>query len=387
MAAQDEGTPEQQRRLEILIVGSCVSRDTFEFLDPRRFHLRDYVARQSLISGFGPAAAPLVEPSGLPSRFQQRMVEADAASDLPERVETHAPRVDLLLWDLVDERLGVHVRADGGITTDSVEARSLRGASAATELPEGTRHLPFGSDEHFTLFEAALPLWRGLLERTGLLGRTVLVAPPWAERTAEGDLTPPSFELSATEGNALSQRYVAAARRVLGLPVLGLSLRQEATRADHEAGADDRPTVHARVDHHWGPAPFHYDDATYTVLAEGIADAARRTGRLFGGAGSGLTRVPTALERDPSLRQRIEPSIRLSPSSSGGLAVELSAPPLRAWAFHLYRDGDRVEATGWTRSARATFVGGGPGVYRCRAILLSTSGDRRLLVSDPVRLP
>ena len=47
------------QRLRVLIVGSCVSRDTFVFLDPDRFVLEDYVARQGLASGFGPAdAAP-----------------------------------------------------------------------------------------------------------------------------------------------------------------------------------------------------------------------------------------------------------------------------------------------------------------------------------------
>jgi hypothetical protein len=46
------------RPMRVLVVGSCVSRDTFEFLRPDCFTLQGYVARQSLISAFGPPADP-----------------------------------------------------------------------------------------------------------------------------------------------------------------------------------------------------------------------------------------------------------------------------------------------------------------------------------------
>ena len=40
----------------MFIYGSCVSRDTFEFLRPLGYGLVDYVARQSLISAFSHVA-------------------------------------------------------------------------------------------------------------------------------------------------------------------------------------------------------------------------------------------------------------------------------------------------------------------------------------------
>lgn len=383
--AEGEGSYDEQssstpQRLEVLIVGSCVSRDTFMFLDPKHFSLQEYIARQSLVSGFGPVGVPLVDTTELTSRFQRRMIEGDAASDLPVRVERAAASVDLLLWDLVDERLGVHVHDDGGVTTDTVELRTVRGVAAAADAPAGTRHVRFGSDEHFSLFVAALPSWRALLARTGLLERTVLLAPPWAVVTESGGRTPASFGLTADAANAQFTRYVAAARDVVGVPVLGRGLG---------LGAEDEdgPVARALTTHQWGLAPFHYDDATYTFLAEGIAATALRWCRPSGWVGGrSPLRVPTPIERDPSLRYRIEPGVELTLTSPGELTVTLTAPPLKAWAFHLYRDGERVALTPWAEEPVATFPVTEPGVYRCRAHLLTTSGGRRPVVSAPLRV-
>ena len=312
------------------------------------------------------------------------MVEGDAVSDLPRRVEAAAREVDLLLWDVVDERLGVHVHEDGGITTDTVESRTQRGTSEETVAPPGTRHVAFGSDEHFALFEAALPAWRAVLERTGLLERTVLVAPPWAAREVEGGATPPSFGLSADEGNALFRRYLAAARDQVGVRTLGQEL---ASDPDEVPEQESGYWVHSLSAHQWGPAPFHYDDATYLVLAGAIAAAAREWCHPSGWDGAGSpTRVPSALERDPALRYRIEPSAALTLTAPGELTVELTAPPLKAWAFHLYRDGERVATTTWGRTSEVTFATQAPGIYRCRAILLPIAGDRLIVVSAPVRV-
>ena len=144
--------------------------------------------------------------------------------------------------------------------------------------------------------------------------------------------------------------------------------------------------VHALTDHQWGPAPFHYDDATYTHLAGLIAAAARERCRPYGWESAvPPVRVPSALDRDPSLRHRIEPSVQVTATTPGELTVELTAPPLKAWAFHLYRDGDRVATTAWVDSPTTTFPVQGPGVYRCRVIMLSTTGQRQIIVSAPVR--
>ena len=76
----------------------------------------------------------------------------------------------------------------------------------------------------------------------------------------------------------------------------------------------------------------------------------------------------------------------LTLTATGELTVELTAPPLKAWAFHLYRDGERVATTTWGRTSEVTFATQDPGIYRCRAILLPIAGDRLIVVSAPVRV-
>jgi len=371
------------QRLRVLIVGSCVSRDTFVFLDPARFELVGYVARQSLASGFGPATTPKVPTAELTSRFQRRMIEGDAASDLPQRVEAAAPGIDLVLWDIVDERLGVHLHPDGGITTDTVESRTLGAAPHAErgeQVVRTARHVAFGSDEHFGLFVTALPAWRATLAEPGLLDRTVLVAPPWATLATDGELSVASFGLDARTGNDLSRRYLDAAVEALGIPVVGQDMLQDGT-------AGEGPQVRSAADHQWGPAAFHYDDATYSHLAHSIVGIARERSRPRGWAPTDEgVRVPTALERDPSLRHVIEPSVSLAPGAEGELTATLTAPPVRAWAFHLYRDGTRVATTAWENRSTVSFPVRGPGVYRCRAYLLTSEGERRPVVSAPLRV-
>ncbi|WP_157598474.1 DUF6270 domain-containing protein [Phycicoccus sp. Root101] len=348
-------------RVRVLIAGSCVSRDTFAFLDPMEFALSEYVARQSLVSAFAGPSEPVIDSAVLPSRFQQRVLLADAAASLPEVVTQAADSVDLVLWDLVDERLGVHRHVDGGLTTDSVEIRSILGET----VPDGVQRLPFGSPEHLSLFRESLEGWRELLERTGLLDRTVLLAPLWAMTTDEGEVVPESFGAGADEGNALTEPYIEAAVRVLGVPVLGRT----------------GPDPHAGTTHQWGPAPFHYDDDTYLRLSDEVVAAVRKAHGSGAVSGRGV-RVPSAAERAP---RRGAPTVSLS-RRGDRLAVVLTGGQAKAWSLQLYRGDERVAATSWQKDRLAELPLAGPGVYRVRAHLLTDSGERLPVASPTLRV-
>ena len=233
-------------------------------------------------------------------------------------------RVDLVLWDIVDERLGLHLHADGGITTDTVESRTLGATGGSEPTDEGeaadlgatgrpARHVPFGSDEHFALFVAALPAWRSTLERVGLLDRTVLVAPPWAALTTEGEPSAASFGLTAETGNDRSRRYLDAAVEALGLPVVGRDLVQ-ADVAGIDAGrvrSDVGPPVGS------GRLPLRRGDLHSTSPGASWISRRERAAPSGWGASDTGVRVPTAVERDPSLRH---PSNPASPSPAGPAA-------------------------------------------------------------------
>ncbi|MBM6403500.1 hypothetical protein JQN72_04490 [Phycicoccus sp. CSK15P-2] len=238
----------------VLIYGSCVSRDTFEYLQPLGYRLVDYVARQSLVSAFSAVDTALLVPFEADSAFQRRMLENDWRASLVPTLEAKGGRADVLLWDLCDERLGIRELSDGGFVTRSVDLIStgvdarMTGLSALVDL---------GSPRHLELWTEALSSWRSLLSRAGLLERLVLLAPPWAEKTRDGAASPTSFGRTARQANALFDIYHERAANLLGCPVVSL----------------DRGEARSDSDHRWGLAPFHYTEQNYVSLAAGIDSA------------------------------------------------------------------------------------------------------------------
>ncbi len=238
----------------LFVYGSCVSRDTVETMDRGDVHLVAYIARQSLVSALGPPAPAHLAPAGL-SRFQRRMVEGDLRSDLPDRVQQHGTEVDLLVWDLTDERLGVYALPDGSFVTRSAE---IVGSELERRVREEGELVEFGTDRHFDLWREAAGRWLALLRRFHLTERTVVLAPPWATHLSDGGPVPSSFGLEPATANELYERYLDVLRAE-GLPV----------------ARTDEATTLASADHRWGAAPFHYDDATYASLVAHIESRAR----------------------------------------------------------------------------------------------------------------
>ncbi len=348
------GTP-----LRVFVVGSCVSRDTFEYLAPQAFTLHEYVARQSLVSAFGAPARPAVDLELLPSPFQRRMLAWDAASRLPGLLRESAADVDVVLWDLVDERLGLLEPPGGGVLTASVELRRAVADGLAAAPPEGPA---FGSPRHLELFARALEQWRSLLDELDLRDRTLLLAPRWAGHTATGQEVPSSFGLSADDANALTEDYLRLIEDVVGVPVVG---RHVAVTAD--------------ADHRWGPAPFHYDAGTYGRLAGEIVGTLSVAGLLNEvAAGDRVEFV-----RDPvpgSHRDRaaaVPDRLRVTLSRTDDeLVVEVFGSERRPCAFALYRGAERVAGTPYRRATAHRFGLPGPGTYRARVFVRGEDGER-----------
>lgn len=230
------------------IYGSCVSRDTFEFLRPHGYDLVRYVARQSLVSAFSPGLEAATLPGlDVTSPFQRRMLAGDWGSSLVPQLRAHREEVDLLLWDLCDERLGVWRLPEGEVVTRSVDAIS---SGLEASLADRAEVVSFGSPGHLAAFTDASRQFRDVLADTGLLERTLLLAPPWATHTDDGSPTPTSFGLSAQVANGIFDAYHRVVQNILDVPVVTLG--------------QDR--VVAAAGHQWGPAPFHYADSVYEAL-------------------------------------------------------------------------------------------------------------------------
>ena len=228
--------------IRTLVIGSCVARDTFAHFPTDQYALVEYVARQSLVSAFSPPVT-LLEPPTMASRFQQRMVRWDYTSHLPNVIAKCAGTVDLVLWDLTDERLGFYVLPDDTVVTRTVD---LIAAEADGPVDGAGIFIEFGSDAHFEMWSDAVRQFVEAVAEHHPTARLQLLALPWAEFTETGEATPTSFGLSASEANSALERYHNYAALLPGVEVSGQGTQ-----------------VVAASQHHWGMAPFHYTPETY----------------------------------------------------------------------------------------------------------------------------
>lgn len=230
----------------VLVYGSCVARDTIEFAEASGVDLAGYVARQSLLSVGSDASEHLPVELGVASKFQARMIRADFAGSLLDRLTTDGADVDVVLWDLADERHGVHRFADGSFVTRSIDTIK---ADAVVEAVDAAEHLAFGTDEHFALWSERLKAFEQFLRDHDLLDRLVVLEVPWAVRTTEGKPSPWSMGVRAKDANARYRRYYDLLRRRGHRMV---TLRDDQVLADPS--------------HRWGLAPFHYSPDAYREI-------------------------------------------------------------------------------------------------------------------------
>ncbi len=232
--------------------GSCVARDTIEFAAADAVDLRGYVARQSLISAGNDASTHIPADLDLPSKFQERMIRADFAGGLFGRLESLAGEIDVLLWDLADERHGIYRFADGTIVTRSID--TIR-TPVVDELLSQAEHIEFGTSEHLQLWRKRVDAFDEFLRAHDLFERTVVLEVPWALRTTEGKTTPWSMGVRATDANKRYRPYYDY-------------LRQRGHHVVELREAD----VLADPDHRWGLAPFHYTPDVYQEVLRQLRD-------------------------------------------------------------------------------------------------------------------
>ncbi|MBU9944166.1 MAG: hypothetical protein KTQ12_05930 [Dermatophilaceae bacterium] len=239
----------------VLVYGSCVARDMVEFLGPG-FQLVGYSARQSMISAMSPPVGLPTEPN-LSSPFQARMVTDDFGSSVAERIRSAGADVDLLVLDLVDERLGVLALPGGRYLTRSQE---LIESGLLVHLPPAAPHIRFGTNDHLLLWRAAARGFVELLRTTGLLERTLVVEATFASTTDKGT---PATRWRGESASVWNERY-----RPYYDSLVSTGMRT------HVIGA----RAIAASDHHWGPSAYHYVDDVYRAIAETVHAMAKPSG-------------------------------------------------------------------------------------------------------------
>lgn len=248
----------ERDKTRVVIYGSCVSRDTFDFLDRNHFQLDRYIARQSLISAYA-EATPLnemdIEP--LSSDFQKRTIRDDFRSSLHQDLLTFGHNADVVLWDLTDERYGVWDLGGGQYITRSIE---LFASGIDQRLMKTARLVPFGSADHLQLWTDALGKFSNSILSADLRLAPILINPPWATFDQRGRLVRGTHGLHPRSANQMFRVY---ARRAAGISTHTISSRWPLTNSGHQ----------------WGRAPYHYTDRTYRRMAKEIALRAGRDPR------------------------------------------------------------------------------------------------------------
>ncbi|PYI66538.1 hypothetical protein CVV68_13275 [Arthrobacter livingstonensis] len=186
----------------------------------------------------------------LGSGFQNRSLEGDLNSTLFPTIAKLAPRTDLFIMDLTDERLGAFALPDGTYITHSVE---LQKSGRLSLLPKIPTRLNVGGDRHFALWTRAAIALKSVLLTQGLFETTLVLRMPWATHTFDGEVVEPFRHIPTSEMNQMFKRYFAKLEH-LGFYVVSPPPSLALSDANHK----------------WGPAPFHYIDAAYTSLLGAI---------------------------------------------------------------------------------------------------------------------
>lgn len=277
----------------VAVLGSCVSRDTCEFL--ANSTVSAYVARQSAIVSLCAVGEERFSARGLRSSFQVKMFEGDQQADGPMRIVDSEP--DLILTDLADERRGVWSFPDGSFLTNSIEAFHTGVEQWAPEL--GARLIQFGTDEHFSLWTKGFETQFRYLCEQGYADKLIFLDIQWAA-AIDGSPYPDGGVRQAA--GRIARRTQRRGRKLLRSINHGQGVVQSIlssttipeTQAEAFARrakwANSRMTRYSdhirklckntvakkseelRIDenHKWGPEPYHYRVQDYKEFAQDI---------------------------------------------------------------------------------------------------------------------
>jgi len=232
-------------KIKVLILGSCVSRDAFEFDSSGTFQVVDYYPRTSLASIY--ACDHKVELKSLPnisSPFQKKSIERDFNKDFI----TDLPNIhfDVLLLDLIDDRFDLAEAPNGAYFTVSNEL-----IESGFDFDK-CRNINSRSNEKFHIWELGWQKFIKHLASINVLQKLYVNAPYWASTTTDGM---PFHEDYVEENNLLLRRiYKRIAKDLPFSQILSF----------------DKNNCVAADNHKWGSQPFHYKNEFYIKLLRQI---------------------------------------------------------------------------------------------------------------------
>lgn len=233
-----------ERQVNALIYGSCVSRDIARVL-PELLKTKEYVARQSWISGFS-SGIDVPDLSHVASNFQARSLAGDFASNATKIIRQYGCTADTVIVDIASDRHGIAKYEGGFVSLTPDHQRAFGG------MIKGGVRIKFGSARHQSLFEWATRRASTFFERHGLKEKVLVIQAPFTDTTSSG-VPMVKTRLTAEQINEAYQPYY---RTFEDAGFALLKLPEDLAIAD--------------PGHAWGLAQDHYISAAYEWLAREI---------------------------------------------------------------------------------------------------------------------
>jgi hypothetical protein len=236
--------------LNVLIFGSCVSRDILNLDVDGRIRLVDYYARSSFASALCPHRRTDDLTHLIESPFQRRMVRADLERSFREQLCHFS--YDVLLIDFIDERFDLFVDERGSILTLSNEFLST-GFTPGNNRGALVRS---GSSQFFDLWQSGWSAFIAIIDSLGQRHRIRINKVFWSLQTSSGDS---DFQGCSARGIADANAFLAR-----------LYDRVRADLPDTQFIDFPPSCLVACENHRWGISPFHYVDAYYELALRQI---------------------------------------------------------------------------------------------------------------------
>ncbi|HHJ1299046.1 MULTISPECIES: DUF6270 domain-containing protein [Pseudomonas] len=225
----------------LLIYGSCVSRDIFNLEESRDFKLTDYYARSSMASLSSEAYENDHALSHIPSAFRRRMVACDFSKEILSAKDKFST-ADVILIDLIDERFDLISLPSGQLLTNSNEL--AESALLKDDSVLGYTTIKQGTPERRELWLQGMRKFFEFLKEIDKLDQVIINKVFWSSK----------FENEADIPFPVAQPFIEKANQEL-------SWMYEALRSvlREDQFLDFSPSLlTADEQHRWGPSPFHY---------------------------------------------------------------------------------------------------------------------------------
>ncbi|MDG4658134.1 DUF6270 domain-containing protein [Ectobacillus antri] len=240
-AVQEEVQPES-KVVSIGILGSCVTRDVFNFDEQQQFTINYYQARTSLVSLMSPSLKVKETDIALTSAFQKRMVLGDCNKTFFKQIALRKP--EYLIIDFIDERFDV-IQSGNAFVTRSREFIN-------SKLSQNIRkHARFSVEEREELWNDAVQRFADKIITLYEPSQLVLHEAYYKDKYVTKDREVRSFDADILSDNEKNNRILQGFYQQLQQLIPGIVVIKPSEK------------YLASESHMWGLSPFHYEDAYY----------------------------------------------------------------------------------------------------------------------------